>query len=105
MIIIIYYIDDLIITRPNKDKIDEITNKISKQIKLEYLGLINQFLRMEINLDYKNKSMLIHQTKYLQNLKTRFNKDKLNLVSTLIDLGTQLHKSDTKANKEELKLY
>jgi hypothetical protein len=49
--------------------------------------------------------MLIHQTKYLQNLKTRFNKDKLNLVSTPVDLGTQLHKSDTKANKEELKLY
>ena len=49
--------------------------------------------------------MLIHQTKYLQNLKTRFNKDKLNPVSTPVDLGTQLHKSNTKANKEELKLY
>ena len=42
---------------------------------------------MEINLDYKNKSILIHQNKYLQNLKTRFNKGKLTPVFTPIDLG------------------
>ena len=86
-IIIICHIDNLIITGPNRDKIVEITNNISNQIKLEYIGLINQFLGMEINLDYKNKSILIHQNKYLQNLKTRFNKGKLTPIFTPINLG------------------
>lgn len=42
---------------------------------------------MEIKLDYKDKSILIYQTKYLKNLLKRFNKDKLTLVTTPIKLG------------------
>ena len=42
---------------------------------------------MEINLDYKNKSVYINQNKYLKNILTRFNKDKLNPISIPIKLG------------------
>jgi hypothetical protein len=65
---------------------------MSNKLKLEYLGKINQFLGIEIKLNYKNKSILIHQNKYLNNLLKRFNKDKLNPVSTPIKLGIQLNK-------------
>jgi Reverse transcriptase (RNA-dependent DNA polymerase) len=59
-IIIICHVDDLIITGPNETKLNNIITKLSNKLKLEYIGLINQFLRMEINLDYKNKTILIH---------------------------------------------
>jgi hypothetical protein len=104
-IIIICHVDDLIITGPNKDEINKITINMSNKLKLEYLGEINQFLGMEIKLDYKNKSILIHQNKYLNNLLKRFNKENLNPVSTPVELGIQLNKSEEQANKEDIKLY
>jgi hypothetical protein len=104
-IIIICHIDDLIITGPNETKLNNIITKLSNKLKLEYIGLINQFLGMEINLDYKNKTILIHQTKYLNNIMTRFNKGNLTPVLTPVELGIQLYKSDEKANKEDLTLY
>ena len=60
---------------------------------------------MEINLDYKNKTILIHQTKYLNNIIQRFNKGNLTPVLTPIELGVQLYKAEDKANKEDLTLY
>jgi hypothetical protein len=59
-IIIICHVDDLIITGPNKDEITKITIKMSIKLKLEYLSEINQFLSIEINLNYKNKLILIY---------------------------------------------
>ena len=60
---------------------------------------------MEINLDYKNKSVYINQNKYLKNILTRFNKDKLNPVSIPIELGLQLNKNDEQANKDNITKY
>ena len=85
-IIILCYVDDLIIIGSNKDIINNIINKLSNKIKIEYIGQVHQFLGMEINLDYKNKSVYINQNKYLKNILTRFNKDKLNPISIPIKL-------------------
>jgi hypothetical protein len=104
-IIIICHVNDLIITGPDETKITDIVNKLSNKLKLEYIRLINQFLRIEINLDYKNKAILIYQTKYLNNIIKRFNKDNLTPVLTLIELRVQLYKAEDKANKEDLTLY
>jgi hypothetical protein len=60
---------------------------------------------MEINLDYKNKTILIYQTKYLNNIIQRFNKGNLTPVLTPIELGVQLYKAKDKANKEDLTSY
>lgn len=47
-IIILCHVDDLIITGPSDDKIDDLVSKISEKIKLEKIGNINQFLGMQI---------------------------------------------------------
>ena len=60
---------------------------------------------MEIVLNYNNKLVLIHQNKYLDNIKKRFNKQNLNPVSTPVELGLQLNKSENIANKEDITLY
>jgi hypothetical protein len=104
-IIIICHVDDLIITGPNKNQIDEIINKITKQLKLQYIGEINQFLGMEFTIDKINKSMYIHQTKYLNNIKTRFNTHKLTPVSTPVELGIKLEKSQEEASQENILSY
>jgi hypothetical protein len=104
-IIVICHVDDLIITGPNKDKIDEIISKITKLLKLQDMGEINQFLGMEFTINRKDKSMYIHQTKYLKNIKKRFHKDKLTPVSTPVELGVNLEKSEDKASKEDILTY
>jgi Reverse transcriptase (RNA-dependent DNA polymerase)/gag-polypeptide of LTR copia-type/Integrase core domain/GAG-pre-integrase domain len=104
-IIIICYVDDLIITGPNKTNIDIIITQLSKVLKVQYIGLIHQFLGMEFNIDYNNKTMLIHQNKYLSSIKKRFNKENLTPVLTPIELGIQLDKNTEQANKEDIKLY
>jgi len=104
-IIIICHVDDLIITGPNKSIINNIINKLSLKLKIEYIGQVHQFLGMEINLNYKDKSIYINQNKYLKTILKRFNKDKLNPISTPIELGLQLNKNNEQANKEDITKY
>ena len=49
---------------------------------------------MEFKLDYKNKTIYINQNKYLRGLLKKFNKEKLNPVSILIELGVHLYKNE-----------
>jgi len=60
---------------------------------------------MEINHNINSKELTINQNKYLNNIKVRFNKDKLTPISTPIELGTKLDKNKEQANSEDIKLY
>ena len=62
-IIIICYIDNLIITSPNNNKLDQIINKINKTIKLQDLGILSQFLGIDFKIT-NNKEVFINQNKY-----------------------------------------
>ena len=41
----------------------------------------------------------------MNNIKVRFNKDKLTPISTPIELGTKFDKNKEQANSEDIKLY
>ena len=60
---------------------------------------------MEFKLDYKNKTIYINQNKYLKGLLKKFNKEKLNPVSTPIELGVHLYKNEEQANNEDISQF
>ena len=103
-IIIICHVDDLIITGPNNNQIEQIITELNKTIKLQDLGLLNQFLGMDFIIT-NNKEVFINQHKYTSDIINKYNKQDLTPISTPVDLGVQLIKSDSKANKEDIKLY
>jgi hypothetical protein len=73
-------------------------------IKLQDLGILNQFLGMDFKIT-NNKEVYINQYKYTADIINKYNKQDLTPISTPVDLGVQLIKSETKANKEDIKLY
>jgi len=103
-IIIICHVDDLIITGPNNNQIEQIITELNKTIKLQDLGLLNQFLGMDFIIT-NNKEVFINQHKYTSDIINKYNKQDLTPISTPVDLGVQLIKSDSKASKEDIKLY
>jgi hypothetical protein len=72
-IIIVCHVDDLIITGPNKAQIELISKEVNKEIKLQYIGQLSQFLGMNFIIT-NNKELYINQTNYTLELINRFNK-------------------------------
>lgn len=103
-IILLCHVDDFIVTGPNQRRIEYIMNKVSDDIKLQALGEINTFLGMDIKIDRKNRTLLMHQQKYINNILTKYNKDKLpprKSPSRMI----KLYKNEGKARYEDITQY
>ncbi len=67
-IIIAYHVNDFIITGPNNKEIKTIITIISFKIKLQHIDEISKFLGNEIIIDKKEKTLLIHQKKYIRKI-------------------------------------
>ena len=60
---------------------------------------------MEITRDRKNKTLRLTQVKYIKNMLEKFNKDKMNPISTPSDPRVKLNKNKNKATKKEINLF
>jgi hypothetical protein len=74
-------------------------------LELTNLGPVSYFLGMEITRDRKNKVIKLNQIKYTQNILQRFNKQKLNPVSTPGIIGLKLEKNTEQASPKDIKQY
>lgn len=104
-IIIICHVDDLIITGPDLGLINTTVYELTKSLKIEKIGNINQFLGMQVITDYKNKKIYLNQNKYTANLLERFEKQNMKPVTSPIELGINLEKSDEVSSKADVNLY
>lgn len=104
-IIIVCHVDDLIITGPCQNTIENLTNRLSKSIKLEKIRIINQFLGIQIIIDYDNSTMHITQQKYTMKLLNKFNECNLTPVISPVELGINLEKSVEQASVDEIHRY
>ena len=104
-IIVYYYIDDFLITGEIKNEVLEVINKVSKEITLKDMGEVSEFLGNEIDIDRKNKTILIHQTKYTLNAISKYNKGGTIKYPTPFEPGVKLRKATTKAAEEDITLY
>ena len=104
-IIILCHVDDLIITGPNLRSIHEIITELEKSITLEKIGNINQFLGMQVTTDYKNKCIQLNQNKYTASLLERFDKQTVRPVTSPVELGINLEKSQEEPSNENIRKY
>lgn len=105
MIIIVCHVDDLIITGPCQATIEIFILEVTKIIKLEKIGNINQFLGMQIETDYKTKHIRINQKKYTMKLLSKFNKSNMTPVTSPVELGVYIEKSKDQATEANIQRY
>ena len=72
-IIISLYVDDLAIIGPNLNTIKSFIKELKKYFKLKDLGLIKDYLGVEIDYDLNKGTLKLNQTKYLNKVLERFN--------------------------------
>src|SRR4030095_16978596 len=102
--VILCHVDDLIAIGPNKDIIEKIARESSKEIDLQFMGEINTFLGIDINIDRQNKILYMHQSKYTHNILIKYNKDHLYPVNTP-STGEKLLRNTGEATQGDIKLY
>jgi hypothetical protein len=102
--ILLCHVDDLIITGPNHKQIKEISEKISTDIELKYIGEVNTFLGIQMKINKKNKTLLLHQEKYTKNIIKKYNKEELPLRKSPTR-NIKLYKNNGQATYKETVEY
>jgi len=72
-IILLLYIDDMLIVRRDKSKIEKLKKELSKYFDMKDLGLTTQILGMKISRDRKTRYLWVSQGGYIQKVLERFN--------------------------------
>ena len=78
----IVYVDDIILTGNDKNRVCEIKSKLKKKFKMKDLGEPQNFLGMTIERDRENRIMKIHQERYTEQILEKFNMQDCNPQST-----------------------
>ena len=72
-IIIAAYINNLLITDKNINKINKLQKQLQTKIEINNLSDVSFFLNMKINRNRRNKTLQLSQKKYINNLLVKFN--------------------------------
>jgi len=104
-IIICLYVDDLAIIGPNKETITSFIKTLKGYFDLKDLGLIKDYLGVEIDYNPKDRSIKLYQTKYINKMLKRFNMEDSNPCYTPMDNKIKLEPNKLEANIEEIKWY
>ena len=86
--------DNFFITGKNKLDIYNIIQEIAKEIKIQDMGEISTFFDNKIEIDSKNRTILIHQKKYTNNILEKYNKNTIIDINISYEIGIKLRKSE-----------
>ena len=98
-IIIISYIDELLIYKPNIENIQALKIALSKKIEITNLDEISYYLDIEVTRDRAKKSLCVSQRKFIEELLNKFQKSNLRPIKTSTEQGVRLEKYDQNAKK------
>lgn len=93
------YVDDILLISNSVEKISEIKCLLSGEFDIVDLGQVEKFLGIEIERDFKNKRLMLHQKTYIQSVLNKFNMMDCKSVSTPCEVGLKLEKSDQMSSK------
>uniref|UniRef100_A0AAV1UTC1 Reverse transcriptase Ty1/copia-type domain-containing protein n=1 Tax=Peronospora matthiolae TaxID=2874970 RepID=A0AAV1UTC1_9STRA len=71
-IYVCHYVDDMIIAAKTSDKIDDVINALKNAFKMKELGPAKFILGMEIDHDMTSGTLMINQTRYIDDVANRF---------------------------------
>jgi len=106
-IIICVYVDDLAIIGPNKDTINSLINDLSKYFKLKNLGLIKDYLGIEVDLNLEKGYVKLNQAKYINRVLEKFNMLDSKPIATPMDakIAYKLVPNPNKASLDTIKWF
>ena len=104
-IIVCIYVDDLAIIGPSKDNINSFINSIKKYFNIKELGLIKDYLGIEIDHNLDKHYIKLTQAKYIEKVLEKFNMTNSNPVSTPFDSKAKLEINKEKATIEDIKYF
>ena len=104
-IIICLYVDDLAIIGPKLDTIKAFVKDLRQFFKLKELGLIKDYLGIEINYDLEKQTLKLYQTKYIDKILARFDMNNANTCTTPMDNRAKIKPNNSQALKGEIKWF
>lgn len=103
--ILVCHVDDIIATGIDITYINNLINKIQKDIKIQPLGDITTFLGINFEVDYTTKTISLSQNNYIDKILNKYNKVNLIPSKTPIDIGVKLEKNLDKALDIDITAY
>ena len=87
LLVIVLYVDDKLLTRPNEKHIADLNAKLTSSFDLSYLGALHHYLGIQFRQNADGIALL--QTKYIESLLRRFDLEDCKPVATPME--TRLH--------------
>lgn len=86
-IFILIYVDDLLIFGTNECEVTNMKNILHKEFKMKDLGLISDFLGINVKQNFENGITVLSQRNYLENVLKRFNMENCKPMLTPLDIN------------------
>ncbi|KAH9794327.1 hypothetical protein KPL71_004856 [Citrus sinensis] len=102
-IILLLYVDDMLVTGLNKDRIQELKAQLAREFEMKDLGPTNKILGMQIHRDKNNMKIWLSQKNYLKKILRCFNMHDCKLISTPLPVNFKLSSSMCPSNEAERK--
>ncbi|CAI7774348.1 unnamed protein product [Closterium sp. NIES-53] len=71
-LVLLLYVDDLLLVSDSKTLVADMKTKLAAEFSMRDLGAVTHYLGMHIHRDRENKTLALHQHKYLENVVDRF---------------------------------
>ncbi|XP_047163693.1 uncharacterized mitochondrial protein AtMg00810-like [Vigna umbellata] len=90
MVIVCLYVDDMLITGSSDERINKFKAQMLHEFEMSDLGKLSYFLRIEFTTT--DTGMMMHQSRYITDMLTKFNMDQCNSATTPAEVGIKLEK-------------
>ena len=104
-IAIAIHVDDLLVIGPIEGIITSLLAKIDKDLKIQPLGEVKDFLGMYIDINRAKKSITISQEKYTLNKLREYNKQDIGVANIPAKVGVKLKKATNTPSKDDILRY
>lgn len=84
-IYVLIYVDDLLIFGSNEDSVSHLKSVLKKEFKMKDLGLVSDFLGINVKQNLETHVTVLCQRNYLENVLKRFNMYECKQISTPMD--------------------
>jgi hypothetical protein len=104
-VIICLYINDLAIIAPSEIIFNDFIKLISQDFKIKNLGVIKDYLGIDINLNTNQGFIKLSQETYINKILNKYNFQDAKTKSSPMDSYLKLELNKEQASKEQIKLY
>ena len=95
------YVDDLILVGKHLADKRKVKGTLSDRFEMKDLGDIKYCLGIQVDRDRIGRVIRLSQQRYIENVLRKFSMDQCNSISTPLDIGHRLSKSQSPQSKEE----